>query len=191
MRKLFDAQFEKTEDGKIVERKPTPPPKICVQDQIAKHKSLSMALAKQASKMLFEDIREAHTPDELLAPVITFTPYRAMNVGADEITLKGLNKTEWRYLEILKTRPEYVWIGVKMHIFRPAGNTHYTPDFQTLDKDGLFTMIDVKGGFTREDSQLKMKIAARMLPMYRWVKAELILATRKHAESLKETIFKG
>jgi len=183
LRKLFDAQFEKTEDGKIVERKPTPPPKICVQDQIAKHKK-----DKGVPKIPFNHFEDSTI---IRSDLPVFVPHRAMNVGADEIALSHLNKTETRYLEILRSRPENLWIGVHVFRLRIAANTHYTPDFATLDTDGVFTFYDSKGGWTFEDAQLKMKLVARMFPFFRWVKAELILATRKHAESLKETIFKG
>jgi hypothetical protein len=127
-------------------------------------------------------------------PIPPFAPFRAMNVGVDEVALDGLNKTERRYLEILRQREELVWIGVHTFRLRMAANTHYTPDFATLDKDGLFTMIDTKGAFTREDAQLKIKLAARMFPMFRWVKAELTLARagkKPRAESLKEVTIKG
>lgn len=117
-------------------------------------------------------------------------PFAAMNVGADEVALAALNKTETRYYAILKTRPNLLWIGVHVIRFRLAANTHYTPDFATLDTNGLMTMIDTKGAWTWEDAQLKMKLAARMLPMFRWMKAELTLATKKRPEKLVETVFK-
>ena len=99
LRKLFDAQFEKTEDGKIVERKVTPAPKICVQDQIKEH-----------------DKKMAIPPPPPVPDLPEFIPHRAMNVGADQVALSNLNKTEIRYLEILRSRPENLWIGV--HVFR-------------------------------------------------------------------------
>jgi len=170
LRKLFDAQFEKTEDGKIVERTP----------KIVVHKS------EQKVKITELQDPKGFTPD-----LPEFVPYRAMNVGADEVALSKLNKTETRYLEILRSRPENLWIGVHVWRARIAANTHYTPDFATLDTDGVFTFYDSKGGFVYEDSQLKMKLVARMFPFFRWVKAELILATRKKPERLKETVFKG
>jgi hypothetical protein len=185
VRTLFEAQFECTEDGKIVERKSSPPAKICVQNQIMEHK-------QKRAKELIEVIREAHTPDELLNPDLPkFIPHRPMNVGADEIALSNLNKTEKRYLKILRSRPENLWIGVHVFRLRIATNTHYTPDFATLDTDGVFTFYDSKGGWTFEDSQLKMKLVARMFPFFRWIKAELTLATRKKPERLKETVFKS
>lgn len=127
--------------------------------------------------------------DEILAKV-QFVPYRAMNVGADEVALADLNKTERRYLEILRGR-DLVWIGVKMFRLRMAANTHYTPDFQTLDKTGTLTMIDTKGGHVWEDAQLKIKLAARLFPFLKFVRADLILSTRNRAEALTEHVLKG
>jgi len=164
LRKLFLEQYVET-DGKFVEKR----------------------LPKVQEPIRTENATVV--PD--LNPEINWTPYRAMNVGADEVALKELNRTEQRYYQILKARPELVWIGVKTMRFRIAANTHYTPDFQSLDKDGIMTQYDSKGGFTREDSQLKMKLVARMFPFFQWVKAELNLATRNKAESLKETVFKA
>jgi len=120
-----------------------------------------------------------------------FRPYSAMNVGADETTIAGMNKTERRYWEILKAREDLLWVGAKTMRFRLAGNTHFTPDFQTLDKDGIFSQIDTKGGYTREDAQLKIKLAARMLPMFRWVKVILLLATASTDESVVENVIKS
>lgn len=180
LRKLFDAQFEQTEDGKFRERTE---PKTAV----AKPRK-----RRNIEEMLIDDVRKAHTPDEILEPKIEWSPHRPMNVGADEIALKELNKTERRYLEILRERDEYVWIGVKTMRFRLAGNTHYTPDFQVITKDGTMIQIDSKGTFTREDSQLKMKVVARMFPFFKWRKAELQLAKggkNPRPESLKESDF--
>lgn len=134
---------------------------------------------------------EAKMQQNATPQIPNLKPYRPMNVGADEGALANLNKTETRYLEILRSRPELIWIGVHVFQFRIAANTHYTPDFATLDKDGIMSMIDAKGAYTYEDAQLKMKVVARMFPFFRWVKAELRLSTAKRTESLKETVFKG
>lgn len=161
LRKLFDEQFVRTDDGKIVERSaPIKPVRSRVPEP---------------------------EPEPIEIPPLV--PYAAMNVGADAIALGALNKTETRFYEILKSREEYVWIGVHTMRFRLAANTHYTPDFTTLGRDGILTQWDAKGGWTFEDAQLKMKLVARMFPFFRWVKAELTLATRKKPESLKETVF--
>jgi hypothetical protein len=149
-------------------------------------------VADTAVKIAKKAKAERQQPPEM--PIPPVAPYRAMNVGVDEIALDGLNKTERRYLEILRQREELVWIGVHTFRLRMAANTHYTPDFATLDKDGLFTMIDTKGEFTREDAQLKIKLAARMFPMFRWVKAELTPARggrNPKPERLNEAIIKG
>lgn len=119
-----------------------------------------------------------------------FQPHRAIEV-CDEVALAELNKTEARYLEILKARDDLVWIGVKAIRLRLAANTHYTPDFATLDKAGILSIIDTKGGHTWEDAQLKMKLVARLFPFLRVVKVEIALATKRRAESIRESVMKS
>lgn len=150
--------------------------------------------AEDAQRKALE-LQPAPQPQQksLAEPALTvaFRPYAAMNVGADAVALADLNKTEKRYYEILKTRPDLVWIGVHTFRLRLAANTHYTPDFTTLDTQGVLTMIDTKGAFTWEDAQLKMKLAARLFPFFRFVKAVVNLRTKKRPESLVEHVLKA
>lgn len=76
-----------------------------------------------------------------------------------------LNKTEAAYLASLRVRADLVWIGVQNITVKLANDCRLTPDFATLDSTGKLTLIDVKG-FQREDALIKMKVAARMFPMF-------------------------
>jgi len=185
LRKLFDEQFVRTEDGNIVER---PNPKRIVRTEVPE--TVAPEPIKVNNRMIVQ-VPEQKVQSSIIQDPMPFIPHSAMNVGADEIALSNLNKTETRYLEILRSRPENIWIGVHVFRLRIAANTHYTPDFAALDTEGVFTFYDSKGGWTFEDAQLKMKLVARMFPFFRWVKAELILATKKRDESLKETTFRA
>jgi len=44
----------------------------------------------------------------------------------------------------------------------------YTPDFVVIMADGTVRIDEIKGGFIREDSELKFKIAADRFPWIRW-----------------------
>lgn len=78
-----------------------------------------------------------------------------------------LNKTERAYHEYLK-RLNLKWLGVQNLTVKLANDCRLTPDFGTLDENGILTLIDVKG-FQREDALIKMKVAARMFPWIRFV----------------------
>lgn len=76
-----------------------------------------------------------------------------------------LNKTERAYLHHLRSQPNNVWVGVQNLTVKIADDCRLTPDFAVLDARGKLTLIDVKG-FQREDALIKMKVAARLFPMF-------------------------
>lgn len=78
-----------------------------------------------------------------------------------------LNRTERAYLAHLRAK-SLVWIGVQNITIKLADDCRLTPDFATVDAAGKLTLIDVKG-FQREDAFIKMKVAARSFPMFRFV----------------------
>lgn len=88
----------------------------------------------------------------------------------------GMNKTERRFMEevlepLLATRSiaRYAFEPLK---FRLAGRTFYTPDFLVSAAWGRRpAMVDVKGGYIREDASIKIKVAAAAFPEFRWMLA--------------------
>ncbi len=82
-----------------------------------------------------------------------------------------LNRTERAYLAVLRSHPAVTWIGIQSFTLKLADDCRLTPDFSTLDRGGKLTLIDVKG-FQREDALIKMKVAARMFPMFTFVIAK-------------------
>lgn len=106
------------------------------------------------------------------ASPMPFAPFGTFLCGADQEALKKLNKTERRFYDEFSKKPETLWMGVHAFRLRLGPNTHYTPDFEILDRTGTLSIVDVKGTFTREDAQLKIKMAARLFPMFRFIKAE-------------------
>jgi len=81
-----------------------------------------------------------------------------------------MNKTEERYarrLENMKLAALIIdWRFDELN-FRLAKKTHYRPDFLVITTDRI-EMHEVKG-FWRDDARVKIKMAARMFPWFRWV----------------------
>lgn len=101
-----------------------------------------------------------------------------------------MNKTETRYaqhLEAFRMCGEVVWYAFEPMKFRLADNTHWTPDFGVMvavdpmeivaNLPKRITFVDVKGTrkngkpWVEEDAQLKIKVCARLFPMFRFVQA--------------------
>lgn len=80
-----------------------------------------------------------------------------------------LNQTEKRYLGWLRAQGD-LWIGIQCFTLRLGHDCRYTPDFWALDAQGL-RAIDTKGKHTWEDSIIKLRLAARLFPFFRFIKA--------------------
>jgi hypothetical protein len=52
--------------------------------------------------------------------------------------------------------------------FRLANRTTYTPDFLVINVQSEIEMIEIKGGFIREDALVKFKVAREMFPCFHW-----------------------
>jgi len=102
------------------------------------------------------------------APKTSSTPHKTAVAIAQTTDEEKLNKTERGWLGVLRTRPEIVHIGIQDHTLKLADNCRYTPDFMSLDADGQVTFWEVKG-FFRDDAKVKVKVAARKFPFYRFV----------------------
>lgn len=90
---------------------------------------------------------------------------------------RGMNKTETRYANLLELRLRageiscYKYESIKLRL---ADNTTYTPDFMVTGFAGMKHVVEfheVKGGFVREDSWIKLKVAAEMYPEFKFVLA--------------------
>lgn len=87
-----------------------------------------------------------------------------MRPSTDEAKLNKLEKARLRYLQALKMP------GLRVHAvtLKIADDCRLTVDFTYLDPDGRMVFEDVKG-FQREDALIKMKVAARQFPEFRFV----------------------
>lgn len=81
-----------------------------------------------------------------------------------------MNKTEERYAEVLDARlaaGEIIWWKYEPIAFRLAERKcFYHPDFMVMLADGTIEIHETKGGFTREDAQIKLKVAASLFPFF-------------------------
>lgn len=91
---------------------------------------------------------------------------------------RKMNKTEGRHAEMLEAlKAAGKIIGWKYEPFglRLAANTFYHPDFLVV-KSSHFEIHEIKGGWSEEDSNVKVKVAAAAFPwfmFYRyWYKKE-------------------
>lgn len=82
-----------------------------------------------------------------------------------------MNKTERRYadnLEMKRLAGAIVRWEYEPEKFELAYRCMYTPDFRVIFPDGKIEYHEVKG-FMRDDAAVKIKVAARMFPHYRFV----------------------
>jgi hypothetical protein len=93
-----------------------------------------------------------------------------MGISTDEAKL---NKNERAYLAWLRTQND-MWIGIQNITLKMGHDVRYTSDFWAMDSSGL-RAIDCKGVkkdgslLCWEDSKIKMRVAARMFPMFRFL----------------------
>lgn len=52
--------------------------------------------------------------------------------------------------------------------FRLADACFYTPDYVIWQLNGMVKLVEVKGGFIREDSLIKFKVAREMYSEFNW-----------------------
>ena len=89
---------------------------------------------------------------------------------------RSLNKLETefeKYLEVKKLALDCH--DVVYHSFEPVKlrlgpnwKTSYCPDFMVMDSHGFVTFYEVKG-FWEDDARVKIKVAAEMYPLFRFV----------------------
>ena len=84
-----------------------------------------------------------------------------------------MNKTEQAYsqrLELMKRSGEIIdWKFHPMNM-RLAKNTFYEVDFLVLHKDMTIAIHETKGEYTSEKGQMKIKLAAKAMPWFRFYK---------------------
>jgi hypothetical protein len=92
---------------------------------------------------------------------------KTQNIATEE---QRLNKTERRFLAILRARHGQN-VRVQAITLVLANRCRYTPDFSVCFF-GKLILWEIKGGFIREDSWIKLKMAARLYPEFDFVMAQ-------------------
>lgn len=89
------------------------------------------------------------------------------NLSVSESTDESkLNKTERAYLAVLRSQ-RHQNVRVQAITLKLADDCRLTVDFTYLTKEGEMVFVDVKG-WQREDALIKMKVAARQFPEFRF-----------------------
>ena len=108
----------------------------------------------------------ASTADPGLQPVAATVDFKfTISPSTDE---QKLNKTERAYLAHLRGSPGVKEIGVQDVTLKLGDDCRFTPDFRYIDANGVWVMVDVKG-WQRDDALVKIKVASRKFPMFRFV----------------------
>jgi hypothetical protein len=84
-----------------------------------------------------------------------------------------MNKTEAAYAAHLSERQALggvLWWKFHPMRVRLASNTYYEVDFLVLAATGELEIHEVKGGYTSEKGQMKIKLCAEALPIFRMLK---------------------
>jgi len=53
--------------------------------------------------------------------------------------------------------------------FRLGGRCSFCPDFAAIEPDGRLVLIELKGGWFRDDAKVKTKVAAALYPHFGWL----------------------
>ena len=78
--------------------------------------------------------------------------------------MTGIEASYEAQLMIEKAADEVLWYRYEGITLKLADDTRYTPDFLILNKDCSLECVEVKGPFRREDSFVKLKVAASIYP---------------------------
>lgn len=88
----------------------------------------------------------------------------------------GMNNTEARYLNdrilpLVKAGEvlSYEFESVSRRLSVNGERCWYKPDFEVMLKCGQIEYHEVKGGYVREDGQIKFQAAMKQYPMFHWL----------------------
>lgn len=80
-----------------------------------------------------------------------------------------MNKTEQAYADLLEQEKRdglIVWYGFECVTLKLADDCRYTPDFMVITAEGYVEFREVKGGFIRDDSKVKIRVAAEKFSLF-------------------------
>jgi hypothetical protein len=96
----------------------------------------------------------------------------ARSAAADR-PVDGMNRLERSLrdtvLEPATRRGELVAYWREPLKFRLGGRCWFCPDFAAIEPGGRLVLIEVKGGWFRDDARVKTKVAASLYPHFAWL----------------------
>ncbi len=108
---------------------------------------------------------QAPTPAKIVAP--------APAVKRRAISLRGLNKTEARYRDLLKARGRTLILEQAITLSLDPPFRSYRPDLAFIDPAGALWLYEVKGPHRfRRAGIAKVALAAKTYPMFQFILAE-------------------
>lgn len=109
----------------------------------------------------------AEAPAPSVAPVPqVFATDLVIRKSTDE---EKLNKLEKAWLWELRRLHPPAAIGIQNIQLKLADDTRYTPDFNVVDQNGQLIFYETKGPRFWDDAKVKLKVAARQYPYYRFI----------------------
>jgi len=138
-----------------------------VAERAAKQRQLAQAAKSTGSA----GTGSAHTPKEG-AKAILGGVKRWQALG--RLPKGDMNKTESAFAAYLSERQAagaVLWWKFHPANVRLAKNTFYEIDFLVLLATGELAIYETKGGFTSEKGQMKIKLCAEALPVFKMIKA--------------------
>lgn len=92
--------------------------------------------------------------------------------GRTQQPREGMNKMEAEHAQGLRLRQlagEVLWFGFEVIKLKLAPKTFFTPDFVVQYADGTLGFEEVKGSFWEDDARVKIKVAAKLYPLFPFV----------------------
>lgn len=89
--------------------------------------------------------------------------------------IRGMNRTETEFSEQIEARKqigEVAWWAYEAVTLKLGHDCRYTPDFCIVNVQGWIEFVEVKGPFVRDDSMVKLRVAARTFPWARFKLAQ-------------------
>ncbi len=101
---------------------------------------------------------------------------------------RGPNKLEAAFMEVLDAAQINRYIAhwrYEAITLRLAGRCRFTPDFLSEPRwqGDKFTFVETKGPYAREDSLIKLKVAAETYPCFRWL---LVTRAGRHGWEVRQ-----
>lgn len=102
---------------------------------------------------------------------VSAPPFNAPTIEQKRAPVRRMNKLETAYsahLQALYAAGRVLWWRFEPMRLRLANGAYYKPDFGVKLLDGSFELHETKG-FWREAARVRIKVAAELFPMFRFV----------------------